>query len=889
MAMNEPDTHPSPSTWPFTGRSGTLEVLARVLRSGHRRGVLLEGPAGVGKTRLADAFLEAGDDLGVVARVRCVASPASQHVPFAALANLLPDDITASTGYDPLRVLAAVRERFAGQRVVMMVDDIVTLDEASLTLCSQLMACGELFVIGTRRDDQPVPVALDALVRSFDMARLDVQPLDDAAVAAAAHAVLGTPLDHVSLRRLVERSGGNPLYLRELLLQALAGGTVSTSPVGTAHVDLGSTVAPRLIELVTDRLAEVPADLIDALHMIAVAEPLLADDLERAGLHDHAARLERFGWLRVDQRGEDLEVRVAHPLHREVLRAAMGVLEQRRHTARAAELVRGRTEPRADDALRIALWELEAGLRPERQVLIDGARRARAAADLQSTMRLARAAHDVQPGPDSQWLLVEALFMAGRFAEAELLAAEPVGDDIDLTMLVSLMMLRMDNALWGLGSADRAEAVVEAYRPRFEALGIDFLLAYARAFIAANDGRSAEAEALLGREPSDPMLFILSSLASINTASQRGRFADVQRLCTRALEILAGLPEPRGSVDARFYVLSQALAMTASGRAGDALLVCRQTYAGVVDDRATFLRCLLGVVGGLAALRVGALGEAEDWFAETHTALQAVPFPTAERLVLAGLARVAAERGDAEGATAALQRLDDGRVELRWMQATVECSRAWAMYAAGRHGEARSVARAAAEWATAADEPVDALQSLVECCRLGDAEWAAGHLDALPSMHEVEGPLAAAQRDYVQTMAGRRAGALLDAAAALGEAAAPVVAAEAALAAASLFERSGNPRQAAAARARAAEWRAHSPDSDTPGLRAAATVEVSPLTPREQEIAELAAQGLTSKAIGERLYVSSRTVENHLQRVYTKLGVSTRDELTTRLLNLESN
>ena len=53
----------------------------------------------------------------------------------------------------------------------------------------------------------------------------------------------------------------------------------------------------------------------------------------------------------------------------------------------------------------------------------------------------------------------------------------------------------------------------------------------------------------------------------------------------------------------------------------------------------------------------------------------------------------------------------------------------------------------------------------------------------------------------------------------------------------------------------------------------------SPLTDREREIAQLAARGLTSRAIAEQLVVSTRTVENHLQRVYMKLGVSGRSEL----------
>jgi DNA-binding CsgD family transcriptional regulator len=52
------------------------------------------------------------------------------------------------------------------------------------------------------------------------------------------------------------------------------------------------------------------------------------------------------------------------------------------------------------------------------------------------------------------------------------------------------------------------------------------------------------------------------------------------------------------------------------------------------------------------------------------------------------------------------------------------------------------------------------------------------------------------------------------------------------------------------------------------------------LSPRERQIAELAAMGLTSPQIAELLTVSRRTVDNHLQSVYTKLGVRRRSQLS---------
>jgi DNA-binding CsgD family transcriptional regulator len=57
------------------------------------------------------------------------------------------------------------------------------------------------------------------------------------------------------------------------------------------------------------------------------------------------------------------------------------------------------------------------------------------------------------------------------------------------------------------------------------------------------------------------------------------------------------------------------------------------------------------------------------------------------------------------------------------------------------------------------------------------------------------------------------------------------------------------------------------------------------LTAREREVALLAANGLTSKDIAARLYLSKRTVDTHLDRIYRKLGVTGRDELDAALDN----
>ena len=57
----------------------------------------------------------------------------------------------------------------------------------------------------------------------------------------------------------------------------------------------------------------------------------------------------------------------------------------------------------------------------------------------------------------------------------------------------------------------------------------------------------------------------------------------------------------------------------------------------------------------------------------------------------------------------------------------------------------------------------------------------------------------------------------------------------------------------------------------------------TPLTRRETEISLLAATGLASKDIAAQLFVSVRTVDNHLARIYEKLGVAGRSGLADAL------
>jgi DNA-binding CsgD family transcriptional regulator len=166
-----------------------------------------------------------------------------------------------------------------------------------------------------------------------------------------------------------------------------------------------------------------------------------------------------------------------------------------------------------------------------------------------------------------------------------------------------------------------------------------------------------------------------------------------------------------------------------------------------------------------------------------------------------------------------------------------------------------------------------------DALRLGcPATAIAGRLAELAGRTDAELPHAMAA--HAEAAAASDPAALEAAARRFADAGAFLLAAEAQAAAARTYTAQGHTANAQHATARARQLAAACPGARTPYLQAPPA---PGLTAREQQVAQLAAQGLTSDQIAGRLVISVRTAESHLYHAFRKLGAHNRDELQALL------
>jgi DNA-binding CsgD family transcriptional regulator len=852
----------------LVGRGEELELILDAVRGGG--GVVIAGGLGVGKTRLARETAAILD--GEFSVEWCAATLSSSSIPFGALAHLLPDAGIADDRLAFVRAATArLRDRAGGKPILLSVDDAQWLDGGAAALVHQLTVSGMAQVLLTLRTDEDVPDSIVAIWKDGLADRLELQPLGALEHDALVAAVLDRQVDRTTLRRFWNLSRGNPLFVHELLCGALETDAFEVSDgVWNWTGDFGP--ATRLVSVLRSRLDRISDSGRTVLEYLAVGEPLTPDALALLCDEDAIAEVERHGLAELDER-EGGRFRLCHPVYGEALRGAMGSIRRRQLMTELAETFADSARSSRTELLRVATWRLESTQPGAELLFADAAEVANAVYDHRLAERLARRAVAEGGGLRAALALGDALNRQGRCDEgvavleplAELAATEQEHVAVAIARYFGL------TTAYGF-RLEFAEVLLAAERHVHDPGLLSFLEAQ-RATLLCFAGRLEEGVALATRVAADDEIAALRAMTALGVAGLcGGRPQDACDLAERMIE--PALRHRDAVPQAPAWVVSiQLPSLVAAGRLDEAdaatSFVENMTAAGGASaDGPSFL----ALAKGQSALHRGQARTAAEHLRESVAGMRAIarwrmPFP------LAHLTEACALIGDAEGAIEASEEATELVAESAMFDGLARRAAGWAAFARGQRSHAAEVFVDAAHWSIAHGQNTAALFALHDAARFG-AQIGSDLDRLLPGVATKWAPCFAA---HVRALAADD-GAALDAVVVAFEAlGGMLLAAEAAAEASASYRRAGLDARAARAEARAQVLAAACEGALTPVL--AELMRPLPLTRREREVVELAADGLAAQEIATRLFVSVRTVEGHLNKAYGKLGVKSRADL----------
>jgi DNA-binding CsgD family transcriptional regulator len=865
--------------WPMVGRRRELAYLRAAAADPQRRGVVLAAPAGAGKTRLARECMFTADGAGMATLV-ATGSQSASGVPLGAMASILSafggvrdasDDPGALIERAVLHIVSQTRPR----RLFLLVDDAHLLDAASAALVHRLAQQEQVFLVLTVRLPEPTPTLISALWENGVLERMEIAELDVGAVEELITTVLGGQLDGAALSTLTVRSQGNMLFLRELVAQGLADGTLREEHALWRLVG-ESAPSDRLVELVEARLGRLHPAERHLLELLAVGEPLGTRELESLSAFEVADRLEDLGLVGSRSDGQRLEVRLAHPVYGEVLRSRLSGLHARRLERALAECLETTGLRRRDDVLRVATWRLVGGGGKPDQ-LLSAATAARWQYDLLLALRLANAASAAGAGFDASLLAAHLLFLTGRHTEAEALlitlSAESGGDE-----RIRAMLMRMD--------------------------------------IAHIRGRPHEMQRLLheAAPPADPQLctaLVGRQMVATLFLAGPNKVVDIP------------IPSDGATGDAAFPLrVTRALCLSRQGRAqlaeseiarADAAAQSstqigwwRFPYSAVVSELIADRGCLresielnlrqyehgLAIASGEVQLfgawqlgtrylRAGRLATAAKYISEALALGEQLGSDIVQGSCLYELALIRAmEQRPREARTALEAQHRLGLVSTGYDRGLMGEAQAWVAVADGDLSAARDLLLASAEACKDIGDLVASASALHSLVRIGRAKEAVDQLEELAA--GMDGPWEALYARHARAVVDHQAKDLLEISREFEGLGAMLLAAETAGDASADWQRAGDQRHAVAARRLAAALARQCEGARTPALQGLAVRDQ--LTPAEQETARYAAAGHSNRAIAERLGLSVRTVEARVQSVYYKLGIGRREDIAAALL-----
>ncbi len=859
--------------WPFVGREDELSAVAQVLEDpAGSRGMVIAGPAGVGKTRLAVELARRR------LTVQIVATRATRHLPLGAFAPVLSSQPPSGSLATMLgRAADAICARAPDDELTLLVDDAHLLDDISAALVFQLAQQNRARLLVTYRTGESAPEPVRLLWERELLDWLELPPLEERETEHVLTVALGGRISASAVARFTQACAGNMLLLRELVNACQQSGALEL--VDDVWVLRGPwPMAPRLVELVTARLGTVTDEEQRLLELLAYGEPMSLAMFDLLADPDLTRGLEQRGLIVAGEESAGVRVRLAHPLYAEVLQARCPTLRAReRHRELAGALAQLGAD-RADDVLRLAVWRLDAGIDTDAATLVTAGRRAWAAHDLVLAERLARAAVAADGGFASAQLLAELLSSTDRSAEAEdvWMATEtlPLTEEERAKhtgLRVWNLLLTMDRAAEGLAVLDRNRARLENPYWRAE-LDATAALCMIRLGQLADGMRLAE-EVVTASHP-NAHARVLGSVAAGLAAAAAGHY-DRAAAAVGTTQGLAG----KIAEDSPWLVPQvDRLACLTALHAGDldtAERVARRRLA-IMRDKSTWDEEVASWTATVAwVLRFRGLVRDAVLLLKEADAIRHDP-ATPLTLATAELAHAAALTGQAVLAEQALARASHDRPAERLTRFWVAFARPWVAWVSGSHPEPAMLAIGdAADAAVIGAHGYEAIL-LHDAVRFGAAADVADRLTEL--VDKTSGKLVPLYAAHARAVVARNGVALATLSSRFAEVGAMVLAAEAAVEAAEAFDRTGD-RAAATAVAEARRLAALCQDARTPVLARLHARPEAELTARERQIAVLAAADRTSKEIAEQLTTSVRTVDNHLYRIYAKLGINSRAAL----------
>lgn len=926
----------SPET--LVGRECELALAASAVRDlseGRASALVIEGEAGIGKTRLVKDVVED-------ARSRRVAVYAGQAHPFertrpfgvvaealglsrrsadprrAAIGELLrgtrkPAQAAGDVQYRVVEEILDLVERTCSEGPMLLVaEDVHWADSASLvtiqSIARQLPLAALLVVVTARSSPQPVQVErlVDDLVAA-GAHKMQLQPLSADEVAVLARDVLGA-LPGPGLAAMLAKAGGNPLWAAAIVRSLADEGLVRRA--GDV-IDVTTPELPASLgELVVRRLHDLPGDTLELLRVTAV----LGDAVS---LRDVAAVIRRPTAEVVAQLGHAFDARLlAEVDERVVFRHQLvhdAIYQQVPPSARrvlhreAAVALMAVGADRLDVADHLILGA-ERGDEQAIAWLRDAAREASAQAPL-VTLELVRRADALLPwGHREADLvsaeLVQALLRSGKPAEAsdraQAVLARPHAPQVDTPLRVGLVT--------ALALQNRAAELVAVVRaslgdsPGLEPSDRAMMLAQQSwALTYTGDPKAGEASARRGltiaEEASDPAMTVWALTALMVAVGRQGGFDEALTHARRAAGLAAESPDTRSlPLQPQFFL-------------GLALFDCdlvdeaRAAYREALDDEfgtGLWLAETL-MADAQASFAIGEWDDALPGLIAGGQAAQDKGNPLLVTQSLAYRAIISTATGDlhtarelASGITAAL----DGDPP-SYNAGVLAYAVAGVRMAEGDDQTAYDLLLRCWQFDVARESRFyhrclapDLVRLALELGHRDVAAEVAGVVAAgvalapeVPTVHslalrcqgmvdgEVEPMLQAVSLARQTPLLVEHAGTCEDAARLLAQVGRRDESAALLTEALERYEQAGADAWAGRVRGRLRSLGAR------PGPRGSRRRPASgwqSLTTTEQAVSRLVAEGLTNGAVARRLYISPHTVNTHLRHIFAKLGVPNR-------------